>query len=503
MKTALLISSIACPGSIFSQVASDTTEEAPGDFQKIISLGDTIAPFSRVESTIIGGMKPSIKNDTTQNDSLNNLLKFSGNYNPLGNELELPQKDASSKLINFDTLKKSSGEKIAGLKGGLSDRKSKVKNFNSMALVKKELKKIKPTGSISAGYEYGIIPYVVGGNYPSGGFRSTGNISFLLLDLPLELNYYYTNIRNVVGLNNYFRLSYDADRYKDQLRQKLNDKEKLSAAQLTKLQLQQQGLLQKMDYMSYLKLHPDYKTPKSDSLKGLKTPLLPIATKDSLSLPNDSIALSADKFNDSLKNYNSYIPVDSSKRSADAIKKKDSLTTEINEYKVRYDSIQNEIAKIKKASEQIKTLKENPSSIANPYMTKVQSFLSGIKKLEIGLCHPSYSTFLVSNVPLQGLNMEYSKNDNFIAFTYGTTLNNLQYNTNTLQGAVQGAHNLYNYFDFSNLSGGRKILCVKGGIGQKDDSHLYAGFLVGKGRTDYLYPETAYSSFARESNVVI
>jgi hypothetical protein len=98
--------------------------------------------------------------------------------------------------------------------------------------------------------------------------------------------------------------------------------------------------------------------------------------------------------------------------------------------------------------------------------------------------------------------MEYAKNNHFFAFTYGTTINNLMYNTNTIQGALQGVRNLYNYFDFGNLSAGRKILSAKGGVGSKDNSHLYAGFLIGKGRTDYLQPSSDASSFTKESNVV-
>jgi hypothetical protein len=390
------------------------------------------------------------------------------------------------------TIKKNSllgsGNKLIQNKDSLN-RVEKIKSSGSLFL-KKQIQVIKPTGNISVGYEYGVLPFVSGDNYPAGGISSNGNISFLLLNIPLELTYHYTSIKNVIGLNNYFRISYDTDRYKEQLNQQMNIKNQLGKADLSKLQLQQQKSLQKIEYLNYLQKHPNYKTLADTTKANLNYNIPDSSGIPSYSNPLDTLGL----------NYDSSIPYNTT------INRNDSISNELLKSRAQYDSISNLIVKTKQQIEQIKNIQNNSEQLQNPYLSGVQNFLSGIKKFEIGLCHPSYSMFLVNNVPLQGINIEYSRNNNFIGFTYGTTINNLMFNTNTVQGAMETARNLYNYFDFGNLSAGRKIVCLKGGVGTKEGSHMYIGFLAGKGRTDYLHPLPdggTSTVFSKESNFVM
>ena len=182
--------------------------------------------------------------------------------------------------------------------------------------------------------------------------------------------------------------------------------------------------------------------------------------------------------------------------------KKDSISRELINCKSKYDSINKEIASVKKEIDLIKNPESKYSKYTSPYLSKSERILNNIKKFEIGLCHPTYSTFLVNNIPLKGINIEYGEKNNFFAFTYGTTVNYLLYNTNNIQNTIQGQRNLFNYFDFADLSSGRKVLSFKGGIGAKDDSHIYVGFMLGKGRTDYLLVDNS-SSTSKESNLVL
>lgn len=384
----------------------------------------------------------------------------------------------------------------------IAQNKMKLKSFEPKVFIKKQLQGIKPHGTISAGYDYGVLPFVAGNNYPSGGFRTEGQISFLVLNIPLELTYYYTNIKNTIGLTNYFRVSYDASRYKDQLEDKLNVKNKLKTEQFEKLQLEQQGIMKNIEYLDFLNQNPNYKFPVNDSLKNkYVSNYNKYIPKDSLyDFSNPSIKHTAV---DTSKILNQYLKTDSLKNNNEYLRKKDSISNELNTYKAEYVKITTEINKVKTEIDQIKNIQKNPTSYTNPYFSKVQNVLSGLQKFEIGLCHPTYSTFLVDNIPLQGINVEYAKNTNFLAFTYGTTINNLLFNPNTIQGTMQGARNLYNYFDFGNLSSGRKVLSLKGGVGAKEDSHIYVGFLLGKGRSDYLLNDNSSTSYTKESNVVL
>ena len=497
----------------FSQTGKDTLSHTPS----IKSSHDTLTFADTVKNKI-------------QSDISRSLIK---QEHSIGKELSAPISsltDTTSKKksplsiksplsnISGDTAKLKSlvpkidiRNKASSTRSLLTDKKDslfskssaqiKAIKPKSVSFLKKQFNAMRPHGNISAGYEYGVLPFVAGGNYPAQGFKTEGRISFLVLSVPLELNYYYTNIKNTIGLNNYFRISYDPSRYKDQLANKLNVKNQLNTEKLGKLQLQQQGIMQKMEYLNFLKQNPNYKIPAVDSSKNkLPGTITSLAIKDPLVPFSDSLSKSLQKDTSGLLKHSVKT------NSPDNMHKEDSISHEYSAYKSKYDSINKEINLVKKEIDEIKNLQKNASTLANPYFSKIQSFLSGVQKFEIGLCHPTYSTFLVNNIPLKGINFEYAKNSKFLAFTYGTTINNLLYNPNTIQGTLQGTRNLYNYFDFGNLAAGRKIISLKGGFGEKEGSHLYVGFLLGKGRSDYLMltpVDAASTSYSKESNVVM
>lgn len=456
---------------------------------------------TRVDSFLLKKDFSTTVHDKLNSDSLNFNQSYKKSFSIDTSNYKENFKTPDIKQQLSDTKKSLSSKKDTLL----SQNKAKLQNIRpqTFGFLKRQLKAIQPHGLIAVGYEYGVLPFVSGDNYPSGGFKTEGNVSFLLMNIPLELTYYYTNIKNTIGLNNYFRISYDADRYKDQLAQKMTNKEFLKKEELQKLQIQQQQTAQKLEYLKFLQKYPDYKIPTTDTIRN------PLSIAN---LPTDSIAqLSVhSQTNNTLDtsivtNYANHY-ADSIKNSNDYLRKKDSIATQVQIYQSRYDSINQVVSTTKQQLEQIKNLQNNSSILTNPYLSKAQQFLSNVKKFEIGLCHPSYSTFLASNIPVQGINVEYAKDNNFLAFTYGTTINNLMYNTNTLQGTIQYTRNLYNYFDFGNLSAGRKILSVKGGIGSKDDTHLHIGFLIGKGKTNYLQlnpNENNLGNVSTESNLVL
>ncbi|MFL5763541.1 MAG: hypothetical protein ACJ77K_06320 [Bacteroidia bacterium] len=391
--------------------------------------------------------------------------------------------------ISATDLLRSNSDKI--MKPG-SDLLSKGKNIlpdsNSSPELKQQvignLKAIQPRGYLSAGYQYGVLPFVSSSHFPSGGFQSEGDVSLLLAGLPIKVMYDYTTVKNVIGLNNYFRISFDTERYKDQLNNKLDLKNKVSKQELTKMELDQQPLMKKIEYLRFLQKMPQVQKPGAT---------VPSGSIDTTVITGAIPEYSAPAYSASID-------------SSEYLRKKDSIATELNRYQKLYDSTAGEIAALKKQIGQIENYQNNPPQFSNPYLTKVQQILSGIRKFEIGLCHPSYSTFLVNSIPVQGINLEYAQNNNFLAFTYGTTINNLLFNTSTLQSAIETGRNLYNYFDFGNLDGGRKILCLKGGFGSKENTHLYAGFLLGKGRADYmtlLSGDLSHRDYSKESNAVI
>jgi hypothetical protein len=366
-----------------------------------------------------------------------------------------------------------------------------AKHFDIKDVLKKQFTN-NVKGTVSVGYEYGILPYVSPDKYPTGGLRTEGRLSVLLLSLPVEVSYRYSTVKSVMGINNYFRISYDATRYKEELDKKIAIKDQLKKAQLNKLQLDKQDIAMKMEYM---KLLSDLKMPEFE--------LPDTSLHINKNLPNglpDSLHLDSTKVLSYLNSKNDYA------RKRDSILK---LTyqckAKYDEYKKMYDSLSGAIDKLSNLSNDFKNYKDidvKKKAGENSNISKFQEKLKNIKKFEIGLCTPSYSLFLISNAPLKGINMEYAGKESFFAATYGTTMNTILYNPNTVQGQIQGVRNFYNFFDFNNLSSGRKVLAVKGGKGQKDGTHLFAGVLFGKGKIDYLtVTDPKYGK--KESNVVV
>ncbi|MBL4702998.1 MAG: hypothetical protein JKY54_00630 [Flavobacteriales bacterium] len=60
-------------------------------------------------------------------------------------------------------------------------------------------KKLLPTGNLSFGYDYGLLPFLGNVNPPQGNFKTQGNTSLELFGLPLNANYYYSSLANVSG----------------------------------------------------------------------------------------------------------------------------------------------------------------------------------------------------------------------------------------------------------------------------------------------------------------
>lgn len=383
----------------------------------------------------------------------------------------------------------------------------KNNGFKTDSVIKKQvtlsqLKKMIPSGTVSFGYDYGFLPYTVNTTAPSSAFKSEGQIALNVLNIPLEVTYFYTSQKNLIGLNNYFRISYDANRYKDQLNTKLNQNIDTYKNQLGGLTAQKQQLLQKMAYTDYLTGISPEKWPV-EKPGNLSKPGMTGVT-----IPDTSGIMPGYSKPDTLATVPYSTKVDSVKDKTQYYKHKgDSVKEAYQAYKEKYELINDSIKKTQRKIEQAEALINGDYSTYNnkiPYFNKVQNFLSGVKKFEIGLCYPNHSTFLANNIPVRGINMEYGKSNLYFALTYGTTVSTLLYSPKTVDGFLQGVRNSYNYFDFNNVAEGRKILALKFGAGTKEGNHLFVGFMLGKGQSTYLNATNEIPAFiGSESNVVV
>jgi len=136
-----------------------------------------------------------------------------------------------------------------------------------------------------------------------------------------------------------------------------------------------------------------------------------------------------------------------------------------------------------------------------PGFSKVQSIMQKIKTFEIGMCYPNYSEFLVSRIPVKGINIEIQDRKLFFAFTHGKTVNNIFLTNNIVNNNLNAVRNLYNFFNFNNIEDGRKVTAFKVGYGGKNETHLHAGFLYGLGKTSYFDTTTVLADW--EKNLVM
>lgn len=359
---------------------------------------------------------------------------------------------------------------------------------------RKAFRKLIPStyGNVSAGYEYGVVPFAQNQTSPIGYYSTQGTLGVKALGLPLTANFYYSSLKNISGLNNYFRVSFDPQKYKEDLQQNSLKRLENEKRKLTELTNAQQTLQQKITYQEILLKN----YPAKEFLTAQIQKYINRSNSYKSNLNADSLSnLAADKKNtltDSVPQINkpqytlSNPYADSVKWLKEKLQKYDSITGTLKKYKDAYENvkkqehaIRNKIAFLEDPQQ---ALKDN-----NPFLNKVETFLSGVKSLDIGLCYPNYSTFLVNGSTIKGINVEWEKKFYF-AFTYGKTINTLLTTNNLIQNQLQTGRNLYNFFDFNNVKDTRKILALKFGIGKKESNHLHLGFLYGYGLSSYLNP---------------
>jgi hypothetical protein len=482
-------SSIAISSDSSSMQVSDSSKK---NKDLLHQLSSKIVPDSTAKEKLLNKIAPTgttqlLDDDSTAKENLLNKIVPAG----------------ITKSLSDSSTKKNLLNKIIppGITKSLMDSTAK----------KKLLKKIIPEtyGTISAGYDYGVIPFASNSNYPTGYYSSQGDIGVTALGLPLMVSYYYSSMKYVAGLNNYFKVSFDASRFKEMIKNKGMDKVDQETQKLSFLSTLKQSILQKIAYYEHLKSGLPAESSMTDNLAKYKNGYNGVQT-DSLTKPkapginlNDSSLTKAVK--DSLAKLAS---LNSIKKSAYT----DSMQTALS-HLYKSDSANSQIAKYKdqleKIDAQIKTIKsklnyfKNPQNVAenNPYLSKAQGFLAGVKKFDIGLCYPNYSTFLVNGTTLKGINVEWQKNLFYFAGTYGKTINTVLTTNNIIQNQLQTGRNLYNFFDFNNVKDTRKIGAFKFGLGKKESTHFYVGVLDGVGLPSYLVTPVPNNSIER--NIVL
>jgi hypothetical protein len=408
------------------------------------------------------------------------------------------------------------------------------------SLLKQSLKnawanvKPKTSGNISLGYDYGAVPFLNNQSHTVNGFfRTEGRFGAEILGMPLAVNYYYANTKDIPGLNNFFSIHFDQAKFKQNMQEKLNTKLANVNHELTDLYEYRKKGEEKILELKSLSINSSAEMQALlplDQIKQLDQSFLEQGQsainqlKDTLSQSDSLLQSSQYQKDQSFQAYNhikTMVPSEGNK-GLDSSITQDSTYRYVSQkymsYKNKQDSLSSEIeayqAKLKSAHEKIQASikiiddlkKQDPKSMVQSKLTnELGIYLKYVNKFDIGLCYPNHSTFLINGVALRGVNVEIQKDQYYFAFTHGKTINNLLVSNNVLQKNLQGVRNLYNFFDFNNVSESRRITALKVGLGKKEENHIHIGFMSGLGQSSYILnkEEQGVTKVALEHNYVI
>jgi len=502
----LLVSAIFCPGSTF--FAQESIKDTTIVVKKNVPEQDKLDVRNQKKDSI------SNNNSIAEVDSTGKKL-ITKEIKGFRKGFKMPF--ASSNTKKDTSSSKDKAKNVLPKTDSLHLKSTLVKKLglnDTTSIFKKLEKTAKTSGNVSAGYDYGVVPFTTNTTLPLGFYKAEGNIKVEAMKLPFDVTFYYSDLNTISGLHNYFRVSFDSKKFQDNMRQKASGQVEEQKGKLGNLYKERQDLERKLYYLKSMPEPSDYEQGigKSFDYTGMmKTPAMPkVGTlpKDSVKLPKDSLSSSGKGSTDSLA------------RSEAKLKHEaDSIAAFQKEYEHKYDSIQKVITKYQKQLDQIEWAimyakklmhsMDDPNQIVSgqttPYLSKTENLFLKVKKLDIGLCYPNNSTFLISGSAIKGVNLEMENENFFFAFTSGKTLSNLIYSTNPLQNNLNNTQNLYNFFDFNNVNSGRRVTSVKFGPGRKEGTHLHVGILYGYGSTSYPFDlnPTGPTGLQYEKNYVV
>lgn len=277
-------------------------------------------------------------------------------------------------------------------------------------------------GIITNQFDYGAIPYYMAGNtFPASLFKSNGLINIRLSKIPLIAEYYYSNPSYISGLNNYFTIRLDVNELQNLKKKDHLEKVRPLKSKLDSLNFENQKAKQQLALLENQKFKT-ISSPDKLELPIVSTPTLTDSIK--ISTPDTSFIKPPSNSIDSLKNI--YSSLDTSLR-------------KINELNENISQTEKAISELKQKISVI----ENPQPGISPDLfypqNKFLKFMGGFKRLEVGMCYPSYSTFMINQMAIKGINLNYAFDKAFVNLSAGKTIVNYSITptTNSVLNQIQ------------------------------------------------------------------
>jgi len=376
----------------------------------------------------------------------------------LKSTVNIPKVDESSTKVNSDSLKKDIDSKKNKIKDSLSHAKKNISKNKKFAI----------GGSVNNQFDYRAIPYYMANNtFPASLYKSNGTVNVRFGKIPLIADYFYANPKFISGLNNYFTVRFDVNEFQNLMNKDYLTRASKLKTEVDSLSIENQKLKQQVALLENKKLNKIPGVDIKNNIPPIQTPQLP---DDSLKInyKKDSINIKPIlNSGDSLRNI--YAGLDTSSKKINDLKNKIEDTEKIIE------ALKQKIAVV-----------ENPKAGIYPGSVYPQSqalkALEGVKRFEVGMCYPSYSTFMINQMAIKGVNTKYEYKDVFFNATFGKTVVNysIQPTTNAILNQIQS---LTTYFDWNKNPNEKKIGAFKVGYGKEHKNYIAVGGLYGKGTT--------------------
>lgn len=326
--------------------------------------------------------------------------------------------------------------------------------------------------SVKAGYHYGFIQgYTFDQSFPDQLFLTEGNMGLRLFKLPFQVEYRYATMQIPYGLNNYFRIKFDASQYLRDLEMKKQGLNKLNTMNLDSVYLKRQELMKKLLYRRYqvsemLRLKKDsLQLAVPDSLTDKLPPIPRNGLPDSLrfdfpqkpGMPQNPIV---DSLQELTKDYNSLLgAVQKTQAVADSLEK----LKQLQDFNTPQDS----------------------TALYKKELQKRKQKIFRLNSFELGTCFPNNSYLMYGTLPVNGVFTDFEYQGVYVSFLYGEVMNNFLFANTFFERQLLSTKNVTNFFDFSRTNRGRKVTAFKIGKGRFQDNHVHVGFLYGLGMKNY------------------
>lgn len=347
-------------------------------------------------------------------------------------------------------------------------------------------------GTISNEFNYGLLTGYIDsmGIDPMSVFVSRGEADLRLKSLPLTVAYRYSNWHNPIGINNFFRVRLDTEALKDNAKKKLEEQSETLAEKKHQISENRSYLQQKVGYGEILlnQLNKQRETLEKEALSykhEMQTQL-----RDSINSTKDGYSEKTRSKLDSLQQKQLFIE--------QRLSKIDSLYNKLNTV---YTTAYSVYSSLQRAEDSIRSLQNKVTSQLDEVKSGgvVDSKLNQIKTLELGLTYPKSTALSKNTVPMQGVNLELQRDQWYASVAAGILKSNLNVSPNLIENKLNNSQNLFNQFDFQNLTQEQFMAVVKSGIGSPEKSHAFLGIRYLKARNlDNISDSTNYPSLGLE-----